>query len=821
MNAFRFISRMLPALGLLTVGGIAAAGRVVLVEDGQPRAVIVMADDAPRNTVTAVGELRDYLERMSGALLPVQPDVGGATSETRIWIGGHPDLAGRVSGLDLTFAHPEEILIAARDGGDLVLAGNDASGSGTALTIYTFIQDVLGVRWLWPGELGEDVPEQSTLAFEPFTIRQHPIIRQRNYRHRPVNQDPSQSADDLRRWMVRQRMGHGFRSFSMSAGHAFTDWWERFGAEHPEYFALQPDGTRGPYNPGRPDGVKLCVSNPGVHERWLAEAERQLARGSEGARVLSASKNDWAHMGVCTCADCRAWDHPDGRTIRLRWAGGVTAEQVALTDRYVRFWNILARGVKSRFPERDILVGAWAYQENASPPVGVALEDNIVIGFVDGHPGAYGGFFAFPSDLRQQDREMWRRWAASARYMVWRPNLGHTVTAGLALPQLPLRRSVEDFRFLADHAIVGLDIDSVGGHWATQGVQQYLIARLAWDPYADAEAILKDYFHRGFGPAAGPIESYYTHLETLFYQFVDAYGSLPRFDQYQRFVEVYTPQALAAVAAHLREAEALVAGVPERFQRRVAFVRIGFDFIEALMQSYGAMAEVRARPADIVAGVRRAKAAADRVDALVAKGEADHALSTGRTRNLARDYFGPPNDDLLPLLRVDDLLDGYALPWIETSRRWGFKLETEPVTRPDGAFLQSGDWDGLRVHTAYSWSHTFRDTDPALAAKLKGYHGAGWYHTRFRVPEEMLEREIYLFFGGVSDDCRVFVNGEPAGQRITAHPDDWREPFVIRIDPHIDPERALQDITVRVVRHPGSEGPGGIYRQPWMVSCRP
>jgi hypothetical protein len=35
---------------------------------------------------------------------------------------------------------------------------------GTINAVYTFLQDQLGVRWLWPGELGEDVPKSERIA---------------------------------------------------------------------------------------------------------------------------------------------------------------------------------------------------------------------------------------------------------------------------------------------------------------------------------------------------------------------------------------------------------------------------------------------------------------------------------------------------------------------------------------------------------------------------------------------------------------------------------------------------------------------------------
>ncbi len=48
-----------------------AAAKTLLVENGQPRAEIVVAENRPRMTTLAALELRQFIERMSGARLPI------------------------------------------------------------------------------------------------------------------------------------------------------------------------------------------------------------------------------------------------------------------------------------------------------------------------------------------------------------------------------------------------------------------------------------------------------------------------------------------------------------------------------------------------------------------------------------------------------------------------------------------------------------------------------------------------------------------------------------------------------------------------------
>ena len=82
-------------------------------------------------------------------------------------------------------------------------------------------------------------------------------------------------------------------------GHAFSGWWKRYGKEHPEWFALREDGTRGNPDPDATD-VPMCVTNEELQdfvvEQW------------DGKSVLRLGPVD--RPGRCTCGRCRAWDGP-------------------------------------------------------------------------------------------------------------------------------------------------------------------------------------------------------------------------------------------------------------------------------------------------------------------------------------------------------------------------------------------------------------------------------------------------------------------------------------------------------------------------------
>jgi hypothetical protein len=153
--------------------------------------------DASPYTRDAGETLAAYVEKISGAKPEIIEGNLRRLPERAIWVGYQPTLKTLFPKLDFDFPHPEEVLIAASEN-QMVIAGRDRwdphhlevegidekivgkqQEYGTVNAVYTFLQDQVGVRWLWPGELGEDIAERKTIAFEPFEYHYHPQIRGR------------------------------------------------------------------------------------------------------------------------------------------------------------------------------------------------------------------------------------------------------------------------------------------------------------------------------------------------------------------------------------------------------------------------------------------------------------------------------------------------------------------------------------------------------------------------------------------------------------------------------------------------------------------
>ena len=191
--------------GLLTTR--APAATVNLVEDGRPRATIVLAEEPRAAAQLAAYELQHYLERMSGARIPIvrEPaDVSG----NRILIG--ESIATNALGYDNSGFDRQEYLIKTMPD-TLVLIGHDHDGFtevdyesyasiyhalpsslATCYAVHAFLENNLGVRWYYPNEeIGEIVPSRPTVVVKDLNIRRKPdaatLFNQlRIGRHHPI-----------------------------------------------------------------------------------------------------------------------------------------------------------------------------------------------------------------------------------------------------------------------------------------------------------------------------------------------------------------------------------------------------------------------------------------------------------------------------------------------------------------------------------------------------------------------------------------------------------------------------------------------------------
>jgi len=564
-------------LVLLTITHSLLGKSVTLIKNGQPVSIIVTADVPTTAAQQGAKDLQMWLQRSSGAMVPIksESDISKTEDQALILIG--ESKRTQKLGINPKDLELEEIVVRTFPNA-LVIIGDDQRPdgyplNGTVLAVDVFVEDILGVKVLWPGELGEIVPRQSTIEADNVDIRQKPILVDRVIDNHGFNGVTHTKIDALgwdreryRAFQEKSEIWYRFHrlggSYNGSFGHAFGNYWQRFHEEHPDWFALQPDGTRDNSQPEHAlyESHRLCVSN----QELIKQVAKDCMEGLENNPTLDAvsvSPNDGGPQTFCLCENCEAWDAAEGDTVFMSSKDG-SIPHVSLTDRFVRFYSQVAEIVAKKYPHRNL--GAYAYSLYTTAPIHAKLHPNVVIGFVPGTK-----MYQDDAD-RERMRENWLKWSKAAQKLFLRPN---SVMALHALPTNYVHRLGADMRFFTDHNMLFARYDCHFLHWATNSLNYYVLAKLLWNPYRDVDALVDEFCTVGFGPAAGVIKRYFDEIETI----TNAIAAERQRPTSETIVRYYSDETLQKLNGILDEAD-LAAGYDAVIKERVAFVKKGLEY---------------------------------------------------------------------------------------------------------------------------------------------------------------------------------------------------------------------------------------------------
>ncbi|TPJ50558.1 MULTISPECIES: DUF4838 domain-containing protein [unclassified Mesorhizobium] len=490
---------------------------VTLIARGRPAATLVTSDQPSGSVHYAATELGWHIKKATG----IQPAI---TTENHVSPAGLRNAAhiflgdtrfARAAGI--TFgALARETCIIRTVGNHLCVAGLDHPGSaldqntsaGTLFGVYELLDRYFGVRWLWPGELGTFVPKAQSLVIPALDYVVTPRFMQRRVRagagftseeHPEMGFTAAAAKEYMKAqatFLRRHRMG---RRVPTNYGHAFVDWWQRYGTEHPEWFQLVR-GKRGPVRLGA--RFSMCISNPGLREEIVSQWREHRSASAGQPTFVNAVENDIP--GQCECEICKALDGPEPPDYRkFIPSKSKIASKPFVSDRYARSWQAIQR-IAAKDDPNAVVVG-YAYMNYfAAPTSGIKLNPNILIGFC---PSAW----YYPRSGEEQDwiKDQWRGWAATTAQVFMRTNY---FLDGYCMPHIFAGQFADEFQNAARNGMVGTDFDSLTGHWATQGPNLYLLMRLQTHPETAVESLLSEYYS-AFGPAADDVKSYFDYWQ--------------------------------------------------------------------------------------------------------------------------------------------------------------------------------------------------------------------------------------------------------------------------------------------------------------------
>lgn len=458
---------------LLFHPALVGAKQIEIINGGKSDFAIVVSAQSkdPAKLAECAELLQSCLARATGVSLPVveEPDFH---NERPAFFLGKTEAAKRAGlpvakitgwGFHNQVKDGNIYLVGEEDSSEDLVKGRQAySGfSGTYKAVITFLEEMVGVRFVLPGEWGIHVPDRDTILVDEAMNRiWSPAFVMGGRRVAPYSgkheYDPYAIAQHFfGRYSTDSKV---FWSGGSHTWHHFVPR-EQYIESHPEYFAL----FKGERDPKKRN--ILCLSQSAVHDLLVEGVVKKFDEGYE--MVMLGQADGYIE---CQCEDCQAI-HPD------------IGEKLWITHR-----KIAERLHKLRPGKKVVL---FSYITTTKPPMSFdRFPDNVIIMNNRYTPEYFAAWKDFPTKRAIFIPGWLRNW-----------------------PRIPPRYAVNLVRLWKENDVVivylGGGLDQPGSPWGLNGPSYYAFGKALMDPSRDADELEREYVEGAFGAAAEPMGDFF------------------------------------------------------------------------------------------------------------------------------------------------------------------------------------------------------------------------------------------------------------------------------------------------------------------------
>ncbi|UPK72762.1 DUF4838 domain-containing protein [Chitinophaga filiformis] len=466
-------------LAVLSGAFISCAQGIVLVKNNVAVSGIVVAKNASDQVQTAAKTLQLYLQKSTGATLPIR-NTGQGTSN--LYVG-----KGAYAGIGNVNLDEDGFLLQSVGGNNFVILGG--SDWGTEFGVYDFLERFVGVRWLMPTDVGTVIPKLNTLQIPTVKIVENPVFLSRAIS--PIWID--KNTTPMNQWGRFNRL-RGRVDASHNLKNLFPP--EKFSRSHPEFYPMvkgqkvlpqtnadqswQPDFTA----PGISDAASKEIIN------WFGQ--------HKDATNFSLGINDSGNFN-------------ESASIRSRGQKN-TLGFLSYSDQYYAWANDVVSKVRKIYPGKKYPVLAYTFV--VDPPANSKVDKDI-IPFIAYERARWGA-----KALKQQDQDLTERWGQAAESLGW-----YDYIYGLTylLPRVWFH-AMKDYLVWGSTHKVKYYYAELYPNWG-EGPKAWVLSKLLWNPNQDVDALLDDWYRNAAGKQGGPkLKAFYAIWEKFWTQDVFANG---------------------------------------------------------------------------------------------------------------------------------------------------------------------------------------------------------------------------------------------------------------------------------------------------------
>ncbi|MBN1275243.1 DUF4838 domain-containing protein [Candidatus Woesearchaeota archaeon] len=533
-----------------------------LVEEGVGQAQIIISPDSPPAVQLAADELQEGIEKMSGATLPINTVVDEQVPY-KIYVGqstytdGLGITSDGLSGDGFKMVSGEDHLILLGDDTPFHLEGivpydpsyeewdaltgttwgNPLAGygqfynpdydlwqgdhKGSLNAVYEFLYDQ-GIRWYYPGSIGEIIPEKPTITLSQVDETVIPDFSMRNLYHSYARYAHSSGEERQKmvKWQLRMRMNYYEDELGTIWSHGIQSVISRdeMKAAHPEYYAVY-DGVR-----MNGSSYKHNLCSEGLFQEHLDFVRFMLDTYPEMS-AIGVSPVDAFHRVSEEEPICRP-------TIN-----GSKGHDGYLSDHVFEYVNNVAWELYDEYPDRKLLI--HAYYNYVWPPEGLSkpLAPNLAV-FITRWRGPYrylDNQFYLPNSLFPYEDNLEYYQAITDKWVELLPSkelyireyylfnaaympterapavFPHLIAEDLQFQKGKTKGQYIEVFYLSDVMKERRDVD--WDVFAANALNVWVSSRLYWDADQDVDLLLEEYYDLFYGPASEEMRAFYEYAE--------------------------------------------------------------------------------------------------------------------------------------------------------------------------------------------------------------------------------------------------------------------------------------------------------------------
>lgn len=420
-----------------------AAWAVDIARDGEPAATIVTHghDDA-------AAALRDYVQKITGAELPLSADGEGVTGHTIVL-----RTVEAVPGASDAKTAEQAYRITATDDRLTLTAG---SALGLDYAVYGLLQDHLGVSFLTPEY--EHIPQRPTLAVEPMDEVQEPAFTHRSLFLFHWGRSDAQEA------YARKNRHYPASGDPVASGHTYQKYkWSQ-----------------------------NCPLDPEYHQQLADLLKAEFAKRDADDPPLAVGQRDWGIVFGCDGEACPR-------------CGPVLEKEKTYAALMVMMFNAALELTAEEYPDHDIIT--FAYFNTLPAPETVKPHENLWINIVSSDLSGTAGGDQLNSIRHSPGNRAYKEsiqsWPkiAPGRVLMWHwgANWG---ASRYAFPNLyPV---IDDIRLWHESGVNGAQWQIQNSAPHLGHLKNWVWMQLTWNPDQDADALIQRFVEGYYGPKAAP-----------------------------------------------------------------------------------------------------------------------------------------------------------------------------------------------------------------------------------------------------------------------------------------------------------------------------